>query len=211
MGSRFKALIKNHFLENPVLYILTLLLFLLGVAAGSFGVLILSPEQQKELAAFIDQYLTGLENVDDLDPSLLAQDAVFENIKIIGLIWFLGLTVIGIPLILALVFLQGFVLGFTAGFLIAQKEALGLLLALFSILPQNILNIPALVIGSVSALSFSIWLIKGRFRGQQVSFGHKFLVYCSIMFLVALAVCAGGLVEAYFSPVFMKLIVTYFP
>ena len=48
-----------------------------------------------------------------------------------------GLTVIGAPVVLGIVFLRGFVLGFTIGFIIDELYVRGLILSLSSVLPTT--------------------------------------------------------------------------
>ena len=67
------------------------------------------------------------------------------HLKWIGLIWILGLSVIGLPGILILDFLKGVLIGFTVGYLVGQYSWKGLLFALVSIAPQNLFIIPVLM------------------------------------------------------------------
>ena len=85
------------------------------------------------------------------------------HLKWIGLIWILGLSVIGLPGILILDFLKGVLIGFTVGYLVGQYSWKGLLFALVSIAPQNLFIIPVLMMCGVAAITFSLYIIRDRF------------------------------------------------
>ena len=60
-------------------------------------------------------------------------------------------------------FSKGVLIGFTVGYLVGQYSWKGLLFALVSIAPQNLLIIPVLMMCSVAAITFSLYIIRDRF------------------------------------------------
>jgi len=205
LTGRIKRFLINHISRNALLYSLIVIVFVLGVAAGSYMVESLDAEQKSELLKYLDMFLTGLEQW-NIEPAVVAQHSVLNNLKIIVFIWFLGLTVIGVPLILLIVFFRGFVMGFTIGFLIQQKAFQGLLITLLAIVPPNIINLPATIIGSAVAVSFSYWLVRGRSRGEALPIFQQFAAYSFVMIIISTLVALAGFIEAYVSPAFIKLI-----
>lgn len=161
--------------------------------------------QSTELLNYLDLFLKGLSEW-NVSPGVAAQHAILNNLKIVLYIWLLGLTVIGIPLVLLLVSARGFVLGFTVGFLVQQKASQGILIALVTILPPSIISIPTLIVGAVFAIIFSRWLVNGKRKYESTSLPKQFVAYCSIMILVAIISVAAGFVEAYISPTLLKLV-----
>jgi len=200
-----KGFLINHISRNALLYSLIIIAFILGVVAGSYMVKSLDAGQKSELLKYLDMFLTGLEQW-NIEPAVVAQHSVLNNLRIIASIWFLGLTVIGVPLILLIVFFRGFVMGFTIGFLIQQKAFQGLLITLLAIAPPNIINLPATIIGSAVAVSFSYWLVRGRSRGESLPIFQQFAAYSFVMIIISLLVALAGFIEAYVSPAFIKLI-----
>jgi stage II sporulation protein M len=155
------------------------------------------------LGEMIDNYLQEGQEAPIYGVSIFLAAAATQG-KTVLAIWFLGLTIIGVPLILAVVFLRGYALGFTIGFLVHQKGGAGIIMSILSILPQNIVYIPFLIIWSVIAVNFSAYLV-GRNPGG-VSLG-KALVNYSLLLAVFLAMfMTGAFIEAYLSPWFLSLI-----
>lgn len=80
---------------------------------------------------------------------ILYQSILDNVLKTAALLFVLGLTVIGAPLVLGIVFLRGFVLGFTVGFLIQETSLNGLILAAAAVLPpHNVVAVPAIMIAA---------------------------------------------------------------
>jgi|LFRM01.1.fsa_nt_gb stage II sporulation protein M len=203
MIDRRNCALIRHIKEHALLYIIVVTFFFFGIFCGCYVVKHINASQQGELLNYLDVFLKGLSEW-DIDPGAAAQHAVLNNLKIVLYIWFLGLTVIGIPLVLLIVFARGFVMGFTVGFLVQQKGGAGILIAVLAILPPSLLNIPALIVGAAFALTFSGWLVRGRYKYENSPL-FKFLgAYCAVMLLIALVSAAAGFIEVYISPTFLQ-------
>ena len=199
----FKFRLKQHLKENRWQYLILMVLFLLGILIGSCQVVYLETGTRSHLRDMIDNYLRAQQA--DLNNSFIILKAVFVNqVKTIFVIWFLGLTVIGLPLILGLIFVRGLSLGFTISFLIHEKAGAGIIMTLLSILPQNLVYIPLIIFWSVMAMNFSIYLLRGR-HAAQLTLGRSLAVYTGLLFICILLVLAGSLVESYLSPWLLSL------
>lgn len=208
MRGRLRGFLTGYFRNNLGLLLFVSLFFLLGIVAGTLAVQLLSGDQANSLVQYLDSFLNGLHN-QPIDNQLLAERSILNNLQVVLAIWFLGLTVIGIPLIVIIVFLRAFVFGFTVGFLVEKKAWQGIAFACFSILPQSLLFIPALILAGVAAVSFSLFLIGGRSPTRTGRLSGRFVSYCLFMLFLSAVAAAAGLVEAYITPVFIKLLATW--
>ncbi len=184
-------------------YLVVFLIFGLGVAAGAIAAGNLESEQANELSRYLDRFLQQV-NVLEVDQPAAVKDAVTNNILIILAIYFLGLTVIGIPVMLALVFTRGFALGFASGFLTQDRALMGVILAFAAIFPQNLFFVPALVVGGVASLSFAVLLAR-RFQNSYIKVWPGFMGYTGLMLLVLAAAVFAGLIEVYLTPLLVKM------
>jgi stage II sporulation protein M len=202
VGRLVKPNFKDFFARNYLIYIFMILFLVMGIIFGALGIKALAPEQLANLNKYIDN---GFQNIgNQVDYQATAKQAIWRNISTVFKIWFLGLTVIGFPLILVIIFTKGFVLGFTVGFFLEKKTLAGIGIILLSIFPQNLLHLPAIIIAGSSATAFSIYLLKGR--GERVALSSFFLRYSLIMFIITCVMVIAGLVEGYVIPVTLKLI-----
>jgi stage II sporulation protein M len=187
-------------------------LFLMGVIFGAIVVNSLSFAQKEDLYLYLGKFFTEIEGGRMTSSEDMFRQSFLHNVKSLGILWLLGISIIGLPLIFVLVFMKGVVVGFSVGFLVNQMGWSGFLLSFVSILPQNIIIIPAFIfIGAVSA-SFSITLIRKIFMRGQTSMQLPMIPFFSryVVFLVAaiavITVAAG--VEAYLSPSLMETVIS---
>lgn len=194
---------KQHWKENRWQYIVIMLLLLLGIIAGNYLGTHLNTGVKSQLLDTIDHYLRG-QQTNVVNSFELWKGAFVNQMLSILLIWLLGLTVIGLPLILAMVFVRGLSFGFTIGFLIQEKAGAGMLMILLSIVPQNLVYIPLITVWSVMAMNFSIYLLRGR-HTAQTSLGRLLMTYTGLLIICSFIVLAGSLIEAYLSPWLLRL------
>ena len=197
--------IWGHLKTHIVAYFFLILIFMIGVVAGAFAVKTLPDEQKAELISYLRLFFQGLTTSSDTvrSPDLL-QSALYNNAKAIGIIWLLGFTVIGVPIILFIIFTRGFVIGFTVGFLVNEYLMGGLAFALVSILPHNFFAVPSLLLTGVAAISFSIQIIKPN--KKQRAFLPRTIQYSLLCTCTLLVMVAAGVIEVMISPVFMKMV-----
>lgn len=196
----------GHFLqENAKSFVFTIVLFIVGVVFGAIVVNALADGQKADLFNYLKGFFALVNDNHLADSAYVTWHSVATNFKLLGLIWILGLSIIGLPLIVVLIFLKGFTIGFTVGFLVDNFASKGLAFAIMAVLPQNLILVPSLLIAGVAGIAFSLMLVRSRFT-QNMPLYQKFLAY-SILFLV-LAICLvlASFVEGYISPFLMKMI-----
>lgn len=199
----------NHITEHSSLYVFITVLFLMGVIFGAVLVNSLSFSQKEDLYYYLSQFFGQVSDGEVATTNEMFTQSVLHNFKYISMIWILGISIIGLPIILILLFLKGMVIGFTVGFLVNQMGWSGFLLSFGSILPQNIFIVPVFIIISVLAVSLSMRMISRIFLKQirtplkPVLLRYLFSLVFSVFFLIA-----AGTVEAYLSPIFMKSVMS---
>ncbi|WP_068616983.1 stage II sporulation protein M [Paenibacillus tuaregi] len=196
----FKAF--SHTLKDQTpLYVFVTVLFLMGVIFGALMVNALTLEQQQDLSRYLGDFFTSFNQEDSAGLSSFWSIAVL-NLKWIGLIWVLGLSVIGLPGILIIDFLKGVLIGFSVGCLVGQFTWKGMLFALVSIAPHNLVLIPVLLICSVAAVTFSLNIIRSRvmLRGHG-SLAKPFFNYSGLVLMMAVLILGISSFETWVTPV----------
>lgn len=192
--------------EHLSLYVFVFVLFVTGVVFGAVMTRALTLEQKQELARYLNSFFHIVEQRTGLDEAQSFQQSVSLHMKWVAMIWLLGLSVIGLPLIFALDFLKGVLVGFSIGYMVGEYAWKGLLFSLVSVVPQNLIAVPALVVLSASASAFSIYLIKNRFMQKRGSIYSPFMRYCFTTLSMALLLAGISLYEAFLSPSLMRLV-----
>lgn len=202
MQGKLKKMWISSIRDGWPMYLLALLAMAAGIFFGHWGARGLNIDQATQLSGYLDLFVNQVGTV-DIDHPLLVKSTITNNLIFIGIIYFLGLTVIGAPVVLALLFMRGFSLGFAVAFLAKEKGSNGVILAMTSILPQNILLIPAIYLAGVASLSFSCLLIK-RFRNSRLPVLPGIMGYHLLIIVVSCIAVAAGLVEAFVTPELIK-------
>ncbi|ANA81978.1 stage II sporulation protein M [Paenibacillus vortex V453] len=196
---------RQAFKDQTTLYVFVAVLFLVGVLFGALMVNALSLEQQQEMARYLNHFFVNVQDGGEAMSQSSYWSIAALHLKWIGLIWILGLSVIGLPGILILDFLKGVLIGFTVGYLVGQYSWKGLLFALVSIAPQNLLIIPVLMMCSVAAITFSLYIIRDRFiMNRGGSMMKPFASYALLTFCMVLLTLGVASFETWVTPVMMR-------
>ncbi|SHJ48492.1 stage II sporulation protein M [Paramaledivibacter caminithermalis] len=209
MIRRINDIVAKHIQGNLITYFFVILFFMTGISSGAFMSKALTDFQNKELIVYLKNFFSIVDSKAINNLAILKQ-SLLNNFQTGIIIWILGVTVIGIPLILLIIGLRGFIIGFTVGFFVKQMGFKGVIFSLVSILPQNILIVPCTVFIGVLGISFSLMLIKNKTRkNTRYSIVNQFFLYSTIIAMIHIIIVVGCLIEAYISPFFIKYISTY--
>lgn len=202
--------IAYHIEENRSIYIFTTILLLMGIIFGAVIVNSLSLGQRHDLHIYLNQFFGQVSEGQLADSAAMFSKSFAHYVKYIGLMWLLGLTIIGLPIILILLFIKGVVVGFTVGFLVNQLGMNGFLLSFASIMPQNFILVPAFIVVATAAVSFSLKMIRHQFikRSHEPIF-QQFLRYSALVLCVGAVLAVASTFEAYVSPTLMRMVVTW--
>lgn len=149
-------------------------------------------------------------NGNEIDNLMLFKESIKNNFRTVLIIWLTGAIIIGIPIIPVIVVLRGFALGFTVGFLVNEFGAKGFLFSVLAIMPQNLFIIPGIISISSIGINFSLSNVKGnKIKSNYNNLFSNFINYSTLIFLFSLVIFIGSLVEAYVTPIFMRLITDY--
>lgn len=201
--------VREYLRQNMGIYIFIISLLVLGVLLGGLAVRGLNETQM----AALDQYLcVFIESFKD--GAAPEQGAVFRqslriNFQYLLLTWILGIFILGFPVICCLVVVRGFSLGFTVGFLVERASLSGVFFAMGSVLPHNLVIIPALIVLTVTGFSFSWLRFRSHLEKRPCSLREHIGPYTVMNILLAMILFGGVLVEAYISPVFVRLLVPF--
>lgn len=207
------TILQDHIHTYASIYVFVSILFLMGVLFGAFMVNNLSLVQKEDLFTYLTQFFGDMTEGNIASSQELFQQSFFHNNKFLGIMWILGISIIGLPILFILLFLKGVVVGFSVGFLVNQMKWNGFLLSFVSVLPQNLLIIPLFIFVTVMATSFSLMLIRTIFIKQRTSqpIGPWIVRYVGVLILaIGVITCSSG-IEAYISPYLMKIVLLTSP
>ena len=147
LSHRFKGFWANSLKYNWPAYVIILFVFALGLTTGSLEVYKLQAGELQELSIYLDRFMDQAALI-ETEPAAAVKSVLYNDLILIAAIYFLGLTIIGIGYP-DLDFYRGFVLGFSIVFGVAKTSRV--ILSCAAILPQNIIFLPALLLGGVAS------------------------------------------------------------
>ncbi|MCZ0754601.1 stage II sporulation protein M [Anoxybacillus sp. J5B_2022] len=203
-----KSAIAMHVREHASVYLFTIVLFLMGVIFGAIVVNSLNLSQKQDLYYYLTQFFGQVAKGEFASAYDMFQQSYFHNLQYIGFMWVLGISIIGLPLILVLLFLKGVVVGFTVGFLVNQMGWQGFLLSFVSVMPQNFIVIPAFIVMGTVSVSFSLKMVRNQFmKRMHEPIFPMIMRYAFVMVAISALLLISASLEAYVSPMIMKQVV----
>jgi len=187
--------------KNKTLFILILLTVIASISGSLFNAF-LDTETKKEIANNINQMMSTLSQTTDLK---MIVNTFLSNFSLISLIWLLGISIIGIPIILFLYLLKVFILFFETISLISNLGLTKFLFIILYILP-SLINIIIYFFLVYYSLNFSRYLIKIIFLKRDYNFKIITKRYTKIYLIVFLLMLITTLLESLLIPKILFLL-----
>lgn len=148
---KLKNTILNNIYHNLKAYIIVTVIFLIGIVAGVIFINNINEGQRAEISEYINNFITSLKGNYEINRGELLKNSLFDNLKLALGMWFIGSTVIGLPIVFGIVLYRGFCIGYTiSSAIIVLGTQKGIIFSITSILAQNIIIIPVLLALAVS-------------------------------------------------------------
>lgn len=154
-------IIKDDILNNAKSYFIVFIIFIVGLF---FGVLFVNQTGDKNaIESYINTYIDETKSIQNGNYFTELQNDVKNNITLVILLWFAGTTIIGSPIVFGIILFRGFCLGYTiAACVYTMGRIKALIFITITILLQNIIFIPAIMILGVSSIKLYKSIIKDR-------------------------------------------------
>ena len=196
--SRMATIIENHINQNKKEYIISVIVFMLGIIIGVIILNSSNQENQKIIGGYINELIDLIKNREyKIDENKLLIKSVTSNLKIALIIWVAGSTIIGMPIIYCSLFYKGICIGYSISAIMATLEkSKGILFALSSMLLQNIIVIPAIIAISVSSAKMYRGIMKEHDKESIKSEIYRHTMFSLIM---VVALMMSSLIEIFVS------------
>lgn len=203
----FAAGLGGYLRERPLHCLVAAAALVAGVVVGAIVAGALAPSERAGVSGPLLGFLSDLAVNQGIPPAAeLLRHSAARHLRTAALLWLLGVTVVGFPGVLVILFVRGFSIGFTVGFLVRNLGLPGLAVATAGVLPQHLLSVPVVLVQGVAALSFSLSLFRNRFgREHRARFYQELAGYTAVLAGTSLLLMAAALLESFVSPIFLRL------
>lgn len=197
--------LKNHIKLDKNLLIFLIVLLIVGIISGSLFVTLISSSDKALVTDYLNSFLDKLSN-HQLDYLYVFKNSIISNIILVISIWLLGISVIGLPVMLALYFYKAFILGFSVGSIIANYHIKGIIFGLVYAIGQAIL-IFGLIILLIYAMSFSFKIINCILKKKPLDFRLIINKYAFILGIIVIITLIGCVYDSYLMPIISSSLV----
>lgn len=199
------VLVKGHFKREAKFYKKILLLVGVLVLFGVLFYFLISDNDRVVAVNSIKNFFSEIKRNDNLDYTSSLINSLSINIAYILVIWLLGMSIVGIPIIVLLVGYKCFIIGFSISSIVSVYGVKGVLGSLAYIAPHSILFLGLLVLLGIYSINFSICLFKYLFLKKIINFKVIMHRYVKLVLISLICTILISLYEVYVSTYFIKL------
>lgn len=201
--------LKKRVTINRKLFLFLFVLFIVGLLAGSLFTIILNESDQSLVKNSLSNFMTSVSKHQlNIEQTLLP--SLFSQIIYVLAVWLLGISILGLPIVLILYFSKAFTLGFSIGSLLFHYQAKGILLSFGYIFPHQIINFFLYTILTIYSLSLSLKLFDALFHKKRLDFRFILNKYLFILILTLLGIIITCLLEMFVMPTMISYLLTLF-
>lgn len=158
-----RSVLFEYVKRNKLEYITVIVFLILGIIAGILFINNADSEKVNEIINNVSYIEELIKQQNEIDKMQLLINCLKQNILFVLLIWFIGCTIIGMPILYATIIYKGFCIGYTISAIIATLEfRKAITFTLLALLPQNIIIIPSILFCSVSGIKLYKHIMKDK-------------------------------------------------
>ncbi len=185
-------------------YLFLSVMILVGIISGIIFIFFISKEDKSLVKQELEIFFTNIHTKKLNYISSLINSISTNLIYLLG-IWLLGISIIGIPIVLFLLFLKGFILGFSISSIIYNYGMKGFLISIGYIFPHHILLLVMLLLMGFYAINFSARLFKVLFLKETINLAQVFKRYNQITGICIIGIVISSILEIFLAPFLMNL------
>lgn len=195
---------KDNILKQKKIYIILISLIILGIILGISYIFFINDNDLKLVKTEIKSFFNLIKtNKIDYESGII--NSLSTNILYCTGIWLLGISIIGIPIVIILLIFKSFIMGFSISSIINIYGFKGILGALTYIFPHQLLFLLIMLLISFYSINFSIKLFKYLFLHKNIDLKNIMKRYIKIYIISIIGAILISLIEIYLSPYIIKL------
>lgn len=179
-----------------------MIISIISVLIGIFYIAILSNSNKVLIKENLETYFESLNKLNYIKALI---KCLTSNMITISSIWLLGISIIGVFLIIIILIIKSFALGFTISSLIYFYKLKGIIISTIYIIPL-IINLFVIIILSYYGIIFSKNLNRLLFLKKDVNFKNIMRKYIKILLFSTICIIISSLIEIYIVPNILKLL-----
>ena len=198
--------LTNKVSHNKKMLTFLIGILIIGILAGSLFIVILNSADKTLIKEHLEAFITSV-STNKLDYTQSLISSLGSNLFYVIVIWLLGISVIGMPIIVFIYFAKAFILGFSVSSIIYQYKLKGCLLAFFYVFPHHILSILLYTFLMLYSLSLSIRVSKTLLAKKTLDFKIIMRRYSMVLVISLIGAVIVSLLEVFLMPNLIRFII----
>ena len=203
---KVKNKVTNKLEEQKKIYIFLIIIMLIGLIGGIIYAVILNKSDHNLVTTSLDSFFTSIKT-NNIDYKNALINSLIGNISFVTFIFLLGISIIGIPLIIMSLAISSFIFGFSLSSIIYTYHLNGILRAITYLFPHQIITLLMSLFLGFYALYFGIKLFKYLFRGVDINLRSSMKSYLQVYITVLIFFIGCSFLEVFLSPALIKLVI----
>ena len=184
---------------NKNLFVFLLVIVIVGITTGAIFTAIISSSDKELVVSYLNTFFDNIAS-GKLDYTSSFISALILAVGLAILIWLLGVSVIGFIVVIIILFLKAFVIGFSVGSIIATFKLKGVLMAFIYCFPHHVINILVFMLLSAFALIMSFRIINSITSKKPIDFKHYMNRYLTVLVFSIIILIVTSFYEIYILP-----------
>lgn len=196
------------FRENYKEYILIGIIFLIGMFIGVMIINNSNKFETEKIGLYLEGFITNFQSTKEINKMQLIGTSIKNNLILAISIWIAGTTIVGLPIVLAIILFRGIALGYTvAAFSYLLGKFSGIFFCIIALLAQNIICIPVIITLGVSSINLYKSIVKER---NVENIKKKIRQHTIILLIAIMLLILSSIVENTVSVTVLKKVIKYF-
>lgn len=195
--------LKKKIYINKNLFIFLLGIIVIGITSGTIFSILISNQDKILVKEYLKTFMDNIINEKLNFKNTLLNTLILKEGYVL-LIWTLGISILGIILVIPLLFVKAFILGFSIGSIILNFKLKGIIIMLLYIMPHHIINILIYILIAAYSIMLSYRIIKTIKNKQTLNFKPVIIKYRYILLFSLTVILFTSLYETYLMPKILK-------
>ena len=196
---------KDALLRQKKFYMFLFTLMLIGFISGIVFIFFTSNENKINITKKVTEFFNTIKASTGINYGKSLINTLLTNLLYVILIWLLGISLIGFPIIIGILFFKSFVLGLSVSSIISSYGLKGVLGAFLYIFPHSIILIILYLLLGFYSLSFCYKLFCHLFLKRSINFNYGMSKYLKILLISIFISILVSLYQVFLSTYFLKI------
>lgn len=178
---------------------------IIAIISGILFYFLISDKDKALVINSIKNFFLSIKNSDNLNYQASLINSLITNTIYVILIWLLGISIIGLPIIIIMIAYKCFILGFSIASIISAYGFKGILGVITYTAPHQFLYLLVLMLLGFYAVNFCIKLFNHLFLKKYINFKDIMNRYIKVLLICSVISILLAFFETFISTYFIRL------